>query len=158
LKGEGEGGHGSILDECRQAIESFQTRFEEAMDDDFNTAQALGYCYDLQTHLNSLLDISKGQPTEEIISVLKKAFDYFAKMGWVFGLFRENPTAYIEKQKEEGLKRLNLSEEEIQKWIEDRNAARKQKNWKRGDEIRSDLFSKGIVLEDTPSGTIWKIK
>jgi cysteinyl-tRNA synthetase len=104
------------------------------------------------------LDISKGQPTEEIISVLKKAFDYFAKMGWVFGLFREDPTAYIEKQKEEGLKRLNLSEEEIQKWIEDRNAARKQKNWKRGDEIRSDLFSKGIVLEDTPSGTIWKIK
>ena len=158
LKGEGGGGHGSILDECRQAIESFQTRFEEAMDDDFNTAQALGYFYDLQTHLNSLLDISKGQPTEEIISVLKKAFDYFAKMGWVFGLFREDPTAYIEKQKEEGLKRLNLSEEEIQKWIEDRNAARKQKNWKRGDEIRSDLFSKGIVLEDTPSGTIWKIK
>jgi cysteinyl-tRNA synthetase len=148
----------SLLGEIRQTIESFPTRFEEAMDDDFNTAQALGYLYDLQTHLNSLLDISKGQPTEEIISMLKKGVDHFSKIGWVLGLFQENPRAYIENQKKEGLKRLNLSKEEIQKRIEERNAARKEKNWKRADEIRSDLFSKGIVLEDTPSGTVWKIR
>jgi cysteinyl-tRNA synthetase len=128
------------------------------MDDDFNTAQALGYFYDLQTHLNSLLDVSKGQPTEETISMLKKAFDYFSKMGWVFGLFQEDPEAYIEKQKGKGLQRLNLSEEEIQKRIQERNTARKEKNWKRADEIRSDLLSKGIILEDTPSGTNWKLK
>jgi cysteinyl-tRNA synthetase len=158
LKGEGVGGGSSLLEEIQQTIDSFQARLEEAMDDDFNTAQALGYFYDLQTHLNSLLDISKGQPTEEILSILKKAYDYFSKIGWVFGLFQEDPRAYIEKQKEEGLKRLNLSEEEIQKRIEERNMARKQKNWKRADEIRSDLLSKRIVLEDTPSGTLWKIK
>jgi cysteinyl-tRNA synthetase len=148
----------SVLNKCRQAIDSFPTRFEEAMDDDFNTAQALGYFYDLQTHLNSLLDVSKGQPTEETISMLKKAFDYFSKMGWVFGLFQEDPEAYIEKQKGKGLQRLNLSEEEIQKRIQERNTARKEKNWKRADEIRSDLLSKGIILEDTPSGTNWKLK
>ena len=45
-----------VMEHCRQAIESFQARFEEAMDDDFNTAQALGYFYDLQTHLNSSLE------------------------------------------------------------------------------------------------------
>jgi cysteinyl-tRNA synthetase len=157
-EGEGEGGRSSLLEEIRHTIESFPTRFEEAMDDDFNTAQALGYFYDLQTRLNSLLDFSKGRPTEEIISILKKAFDHFSKMGWIFGLFREGPRAYIEEQKKEGLERLSLSEEEIQKWIEERNAARKQKNWKRADEIRSDLLSKGIVLEDTPSSTLWKIK
>jgi cysteinyl-tRNA synthetase len=148
----------SIPDECRQTIESFPTRFEEAMDDDFNTAQALGYFYDLQTDLNSLLDISKGQPTEEIISILKKAYDHFTKMGSVFGLFQEDPGAYIDKMKKEGLRKLNLLEEEILKLIDERNVARKEKNWKKADEIRSDLFSKGIVLEDTPSGTIWKIK
>jgi hypothetical protein len=42
------------------------------MDDDFNTAQALGYFYDLQTHLNTLLNLSKGHPTEEIAPLLKK--------------------------------------------------------------------------------------
>jgi cysteinyl-tRNA synthetase len=158
LKGEGTGGGSSILEECRQTIESFQNRFEEAMDDDFNTAQALGYFYDLQRHLNSLLDISKGNPTQEIILMLKQGFDYFSNMGWIFGLFREDPETYLAHQKKEGLNKLNLSEEEILRSVEERDIARKEKNWKRADEIRNNLLSKGIILEDTPSGTEWKIK
>jgi cysteinyl-tRNA synthetase len=128
------------------------------MDDDFNTAQALGYFYDLQTHLNSLLSLSKGQPTKEIFSMLKQGFNHFIMKGWIFGLFREDPGAYLAQQRKEGIKKLNLSEEEILKSIEERNTARNEKNWKRADGIRSDLFSRGIVLEDTPSGTLWKLK
>jgi cysteinyl-tRNA synthetase len=148
----------SVIEDCRQAIESFQLLFEEAMDDDFNTAQALGYFYDLQRHLNSLLDVSKGRPTEEILLLLKKGLNHLTNMGSIFGLFHENPEAYLNEQRKEGLKRLKLSEEGILKFIDERNAARKEKNWKKADEIRNDLLSKGIVLEDTPSGTIWKIK
>jgi cysteinyl-tRNA synthetase len=148
----------SLIENCRQAIESFQIRFEEAMDDDFNTAQALGYFYDLQTHLNGLLGISKGNPTEEIASMLKQGLDQFIMKGWVLGLFREDPEKYLDQQKRDGLKKLQLTEEEIFRSIEERNLARKEKNWKRADEIRNDLLSKGIVLEDTPSGTVWKLK
>ncbi len=148
----------SVIEHCRQAIESFQAQFEEAMDDDFNTAQALGYFYDLQTHLNSLLSISKGNPTEEIASILKQGLDHFIMKGWVFGLFREDPEKYLDRQKKEGLKRLKLTEEEIFRSIEERNLSRKEKNWKRADEIRNDLLSKGIVLEDTSLGTNWKLK
>ena len=148
----------SMIGNCRNAIESFKTRFEEAMDDDFNTAEALGYFYDFQRNLNGLLDISKGRPTEEIASMLKQSLDYFSKTGWVFGLFREDPGAYVARQKKEGLKKLNLTEQEILQSIEERNLARKEKNWKRADEIRNNLLSKGIVLEDTPSGTTWKLK
>jgi len=147
-----------VIENCRQAIESFQAQLEEAMDDDFNTAQALGYFYNLQTHLSSLLSISKGNPTEEIASILKQGLDHFIMKGWVFGLFREDPEKYLDRQKKEGLKRLKLTEEQILRSIEERNLSRKEKNWKRADEIRNDLLSKGIVLEDTPSGTIWKIK
>jgi cysteinyl-tRNA synthetase len=154
----GTGGGSSILKEARQNIESFRTRFEEAMDDDFNTAQALGYFYDLQRNLNSLLDLSKGQPTQEIISMLNQGLDHFLKTGWVFGLFREDPERYLAQQKKEGLKKLNLTDEEILRSIGERNLARKEKNYKKADEIRKDLLSKGIVLEDTPSGTTWKIK
>ncbi|HUL22218.1 MAG TPA: cysteine--tRNA ligase [Thermodesulfobacteriota bacterium] len=153
------GGEGSpILKEARQNIESFRTRFEEAMDDDFNTAQGLGYFFDLQRNLNSLLDISKGHPTPDMISTLNQGLDHFLKIGWVFGLFRENPEQYLAQRKKEGLKKLNLTEDEILRSIEERNLARKEKNWKRADEIRNDLLSRRIVLEDTPSGTIWKIK
>jgi cysteinyl-tRNA synthetase len=145
-------------EEARQTIEAFQARFEEAMDDDFNTAQALGYFYDLHRHLNSLLDVSKDAPAEEITSMLKQGFNHFSKIGWVFGLFQEDPETYLSGQRKEGLKRLKLSEEEILRFIEERNVARREKNWKRADEIRNELLSKGIVLEDTPSGTLWKIK
>jgi len=147
-----------IPDPSLQAIESFQARFEEAMDDDFNTAQALGYFFDLQTYLNSLLNLSKGRPTEEILSLLKKGSEYFSKLGWIFGLFREDPERYLNEQRKAGLKKLTVSEEEILKLIEERNAARKEKNWNRSDEIRNDLLTKGIILEDTPSGTNWKLK
>ena len=155
---QGRGGSDSIFKETRQALESFKTRLEEALDDDFNSAQALGYFYDLQTHLNFLLDISKGRPNEEIVSLLKQGLNHFSQMGWVFGLFQEDPELYLGEQKKEGLKKLTLSEEAILKLIEDRNIARKGKNWKRADDIRNDLLTKGIILEDTPSGTLWKIK
>lgn len=146
------------IENCRQAIDSLQARFGEAMDDDFNTAEALGYFYDLQRNLNSLLDISNGHPTEEVVSLLKKALDHLSNIGWVFGLFRENPASYIDLQKKEGIKKLGISEEEILKSIGERNLARREKNFKKADEIRNGLLSKGIVLEDTPSGTIWKTK
>jgi cysteinyl-tRNA synthetase len=158
LGGEGKGGGVSPIKDTRQILESFQARFEEAMDDDFNTAQALGYFYDLQRHLNSLLDISKKQSNEETRAILKKGLDLLTRFGSIFGLFQEDPEKYLDEQKKEGLKRLNLTEEEILKLVQDRNAARKEKNWKRGDEIRADLLSRGIVLEDTPNGTLWKIK
>jgi cysteinyl-tRNA synthetase len=154
----GKSGGDSIFEEARQAIESFKARFEEAMDDDFNTAQALGYFYDLQRHLNILLEISKDHPTEGIVPLLKLALDHFTRRGWVLGLFQADPKTYLKEQKGEGLQKLNLSEEEILRLIEKRNMARREKNWKRADEIRNDLILKGIILEDTPSGTIWKIK
>jgi len=154
----GVGGASSVLKEARQNIESFRIRFEEAMDDDFNTAQGLGYFFDLQRNLNSLLDVSKGHPTQEMISTLNEGLDHFLKIGWVFGLFREDPEQYLAQRRKEGLKKLNLTEEGIRRSIEERNFARKEKNYKKADEIRKDLLSKGIVLEDTPSGTTWKIK
>jgi len=155
--GEGKDGGVSVT-EARQTIESFQSRFEEAMDDDFNTAQALGHLYRLQTELNSLLTQSRGRPTEEILSLLEQALNHFSVVREVFGLFREGPETYLDEQKREGLRKLGLSEEEIFRSIEERNLARKEKNWKRADEVRNLLLSKGILLEDTPSGTAWKLK
>jgi len=148
----------SAIENVRKAIESFPFQLEEAMDDDFNTAQALGYFFDLHRSLNSLLDISKGHPTEEIVLILKQGLDHFFSKGWIFGLFREEPQNYLDQQKKEGLKKLNLTEDEILKSIVERNQVRKEKNFKRADEIRTNLLSKGIILEDTSSGTNWKLK
>ena len=157
-RNRGKGGGVPPTKDARQILDSFRAQFEEAMDDDFNTAQALGYFFDLQRHLNSLLDISKKQRAEEILVMLKEGFEYFTRFGSILGLFQEDPTTYLDEQKKEGLRRLNLIEGEILRLLDERNLARREKNWKKSDEIRNDLLSKGIVLEDTPTGTIWKIK
>ncbi len=156
-RAKGKGGDVSLA-ETRQAIESFRSRFEEAMDDDFNTAQALGHLYRLQAELNSLLTPSRGRPTEEVLPLLTQGLDHFSLAREVFGLFHQDPGIYLNEQKREGLKKLGLSGEEILERIEERNLAREEKNWKRADEIRNLLLSKGILLEDTPSGTEWKLQ
>lgn len=146
-----------FIKESAQRIESFPKQFEEAMDDDFNTAQALGYFYDLQRNLNYLLDLYSKNPSPEILYLLEQGYHHFKKIGWVFALFQEEPEHYYQEQKKRGLKRRGLVEKEILDLIEERNRARKEKNWKKADEIRNLLLSKGITLEDTPSGTHWKI-
>jgi cysteinyl-tRNA synthetase len=79
-------------------------------------------------------------------------------MGWIFGLFREDPESYLNEQRKAGLKKLTVSEDEILELIEQRNDARKVKNWNRADDIRNGLLNKGIILEDSPTGTKWKLK
>ncbi len=147
-----------IIENFKNVIKSFPKRFEEAMDDDFNTAQAIGYFYDLQKELNSFLNTERGRFDEEDNELMKKGFDHFKRMGWVLGLFQEDPAIYLEEQRRLGLKRLEISEEEILRLIMERNEARREKNWGKADKIREELLSKGIMLEDTPSGTIWKIR
>jgi cysteinyl-tRNA synthetase len=153
-----EGGRSPVLDECRQSIESFRARFEEAMDEDFNTAQAIGHLYDLQSRINGLLDSLKKTSTDEAARILRQGFEQFSRAGSVLGLFQEDPGKYIDARKRAGLEKLDLSEEEIIKAIEARNGARKNKDWKKADEIRNELLAKGIILEDSPSGTQWKLK
>ncbi len=124
-------------------------KFEEAMNDDFNTAQAIGY---LNTELHRLNSIrNKGSEFLQGIATL-------IKIGKVLGLFEQNPAEYFEREKSEGLASIGILEGEIKRLISERERARKEKRWKDGDRIRDELSQKGIILEDTPQGTIWKIK
>jgi cysteinyl-tRNA synthetase len=122
---------------ARQFIETFRARVEEALDDDFNAPQALGFFYELQTHLNTLVDLSKGYPESGYRLSARAGFCPFFNTG-------------------RDLRPLPRRPENLPGVGE--NAARKEKNWKRGDANRSELLTKGVLLEDTPSGTLWKTR
>ncbi|MBI5749174.1 MAG: cysteine--tRNA ligase, partial [Nitrospinae bacterium] len=124
-------------------------KFEEAMNDDFNTAQVIGYLNTELHHLNSMR--SKSSEFLTGVSSIKK-------IGDVLGLFSQNPAGYFEREKSEGLASIGISEDEIKRLISEREMARKEKRWKDGDRIRDELNQKGIILEDSPQGTKWKIK
>jgi cysteinyl-tRNA synthetase len=142
----------------RRAIEevkAFPERFQEAMDDDFNTALALGHFHDLARNLNALME-DKGLKPGLDANVLALARDNFRDFGSILGLFQCTPKDYFEGQRRRELERLPIDEDHINWMIQERHEARRQRDWKRADEIRESLASMGIVLEDGTDGTTWK--
>ncbi len=116
-------------------IEGFHKRFEAAMDDDFNTAEALATLFDIVSFINK-------QDKDSI-----QARDILLEFGNVLGLFEK-------KEK----KVTKIPEKEIKRLIDLRNKARKDRDFKTADKIRKDLDEAGIVLEDTKGDTSWRLK
>ncbi|NJE10216.1 cysteine--tRNA ligase [Thermococcus sp. MAR1] len=128
--------------EAYEAIRNARERFYKAMDDDFNTAEALKAVFEVSNAVNRYL--TKVEKPKE--SILRKAWEFFRIVSEVFGLFED----YFREQRageEEGL--INLL-------IEVRAQLRKERNFALADKIRAQLREMGIQLEDTPQGTIWK--
>ena len=70
----------------------------------------------------------------------------------------KNAQEYFAGKKASAVKKMSIDTQKVQRMIEDRNAARKDKNWKEADRIRDELLAMNIVLEDRPDGTVWKIE
>ena len=142
-----------------EAVTEFPAKFKAAMDDDFNTAQALGHLYALTRILNPVThnpakDADSGFSRE----LAEAGCAVFKDVGSLLGLFQCSPEQYFADRKQEGMSTAGVSEADIQGLIDERLEARRQKNWGRADEIRDELVAKGIVLKDTPQGTEWSVK
>ncbi len=140
---------GSTDEELWEALIQLRKEFEEAMDDDFNTPIALASLGQFLSRLNSTL---AGGETATA-GTLREVFETLDAYGEVLGLYRKRitvlETASGEPAATEGL---------IELLIEVREGVRKQKDWKTADSIRARLLELGIVLEDSPSGPVWKWK
>ena len=116
--------------------EGFVTKFEAAMDDDFNTADALAAIFELVKFANTNVDENSSR---EFAGGL---YEELFKLSDVLGL-------KIEKKEE-------ILDKEIENLIQERQAARKAKDFQRADEIRDELLKKGIILKDTREGVKWQ--
>jgi len=145
--------------EMYDQIRSLSGQFEKAMDDDFNTASALGVLHRVTRDLNRMLGEVK-KDGKGIISkaICEEGLKTFTTMGSILGILTCDPVDYFKQKQEEVMKSIAISEEEILKLIEERKIAREQKDWKRADQIREELLSQGILLKDTPQGTNWVVK
>ena len=160
-QGEGsEAGETSPGEAVRKAVEdvrAFPGRFQEAMDDDFNTALALAHCHDLARNLNALMG-DGGLKRAPLAELLPEAGNNFRRFGDILGLFQRAPEDYFREQRRRELSRLRVDEDRINRMIRERHEARKQRDWKRADEIRESLASMSIILEDGPDGTTWRVE
>ena len=132
-------GQGNMREEEGKLIEeadSFIKKFEEAMDDDFNTADAVSALFELVKFANTH---ASSDHSEEF---LQNLLDKIVKLSDILGLIV--------------LKKEEILDEDIEALIQERQDARKSKNFARADEIRDQLADMGILLEDTREGVKWK--
>lgn len=137
-------------------ISSLPSRFDEAMEEDFNTALALGHLHTALRALNRFLSEAKSCTSHCDLAL--RAGETIKQTSGILGILNENPADYIKKKKIKALEKIGLTEEEINTLIEKRQEARKVKNWAEADKIRNELLEKGIILKDGPEGTEWTVK
>jgi cysteinyl-tRNA synthetase len=133
-------------------------KFNAAMDDDFNTAQALGHVFETVRSINNFIVEEKNISASDkavILAEARKTFDHF---GAVLGVFQSDADQFFISDKENELRKQGLNIEEIENLIEQRQVARSQKDWARADAIRKELARFNIVLKDSVNGTGWMIE
>ena len=116
----------------------YAAAFKAAMEDDFNTAEAVAVLFDLANEANKTHD-------KQLAGLLRA-------LGGVLGLLQRDPSEFLQG----GAGESGCAPEQIEQRIAERNAAKKAKDYAAADRIRKELLDEGVVLEDTPQGTVWR--
>jgi cysteinyl-tRNA synthetase len=115
----------------------YAKKFKQALDDDFNSSEAISILFELANEINKTNSI-------ELLILLKS-------LAQILGLLSKDPEHFLQGNNSTG-------DVDIELMIKKRNDAKKNKNFQEADDIRANLLEKGILLEDTPEGTIWRKK
>ena len=145
-------------DVAAQEGAELEAQFRAAMDDDFNTAQAIGHLFEGVRTINRLVAEKKFRKKADKVASVRALREKIAELGDVLGLFVSDPAGWLKQQNLKGLQALGLTEADLDAAIQERLEARGNKDFARADQIRDELVQKGIELLDSPAGTTWKIK
>ncbi len=147
-----------------ERINAFTKRFEHAMDDDFNTPKAVAELFDFITSINRFLEETK-KPSHTLCA---RAYITLVELGRILTLFQTQPVRYIPEDPEVHNKLQQLlelfqttknqltTEEVLKTLLEIREKARREKDWKKADTIRSKLLALGYEIQDTTLGPQWR--
>jgi cysteinyl-tRNA synthetase len=137
----------------KETLLSFRKKFEEAMDDDFNSALAVGHIFELVRETNKFLDHKPSVSKDR--ELLLTAKELLLKSGNILSLFNRTPYEwYLALMK---VRNIGISENYILEKIRERQEARQRKDWHTADTIRKELEGKGVIVEDKEDRTDWKI-
>jgi cysteinyl-tRNA synthetase len=128
-----------------------------AMDDDFNTAAAIGHLYDAFVLANKLLDDPKAMPKPQRQQTLAAIARDARSVGATLGIMLRPPSEFLLARRDRLCVRRKIERTAVESRIADRTAARSAKDFKRADEIRAELKASGVELMDTPTGTTWRV-
>jgi cysteinyl-tRNA synthetase len=144
---------GEVLEDIKKECESLKEKIISSMDDNFNSAKSLSFLNEFFTSINQTIKEKKENLSVKTINEIEDVLSFIKNL---FSILDEVPSKYIESYKEKVLTRLGIKKENLESLLNERNQARKNKDFKRADEIRDDLLKKGIFIMDVPGGkTDW---
>ena len=123
----------------------YERAYFEAMDDDFNTPEALGILFEMVAEINKIRSTNF-----DLACQLGKLL---LRLGKLLGIFNLSPEEFLRGEDD-----LNINRSEIDNLIQERETARAVKNWQRADEIRDQLLKMKVVVEDNASGSDWRVE
>ena len=149
----------SVLNEQEtKQLEEIEGRFQQAMDNDFNTAQAQGIFFDAVKTINRIRGKLPSTPSVFDLRFLKNSVEILRKLSNIMGLLQEDAQQFLAARKDKLISEADIDVAAIEALINERYQCRQAKNWARSDAIREELLKKNIELMDGPSGTTWSVK
>jgi cysteinyl-tRNA synthetase len=139
-------------------IQTIEDRFTAAMDNDFNSAQAIGHIFDVVKSLNTIKQSLPPAPSQSDLDLLHKGAEDIKKLATSMGLLQQDAVQYIQDKQQKVLEQLDIDISAINVLIEKRNQARNDKDWAKADEIRDTLLGMQIEIKDDAKGTSWQVK
>ncbi len=136
------------LSAAAQTDEDYRQRFNAAMDDDFNTAEALSVLFSLANECNRARTADPAR-AEQLATTLRR-------LGGLLGILQDDPDSYLQAVPAAGAEQAGPETMQIEALIAQRLAARQARNWAESDRIRDLLKTQGVVLEDGAQGTTWR--
>lgn len=134
---------------------NYPALFNEAMNDDLNTAQAIGYIF-AQTRLaNRLLEDKKLASSRDAGRIFEEFLERAHEWDQELGVFGANPEKFLHDLRDIKVKRAGIKLDEIKSLLEKRQHARENRDYEQADAIRSDLLKMGVEVKDSPGGQIW---
>jgi len=147
-----------ISDKDRRQLQSLKEPFNQAMDNDFNTAQGLGHLFEAAKIVNKIIRALPAGQHPEDLELLDQTARTVAELAAVIGVLKEDPIEFLDRQRQEILAGIDIDPAAIEALIAQRNEARANRDWALSDQIRDRLLEKQIELMDGPDGTTWDVK
>lgn len=138
-------------------FETLDRAFDEALEDDLNTAAALGHVFGIIRLVNRLLEDKTLRKSAETLALLERLDGLVAKWMKVLGVFGREPEDFLKDLKECRIRRKGIDTAQVDNLLEERKTVRAAKDFARADAIRDELAALGIEVRDTPSGAVWDV-
>jgi len=146
---------GSDFSDAEKKIDNIISKWDQAMDDDFNTAEAMGHVFSLIRLANRMAEEKTFRKSEGGREAMNRILSTLNKWGDVLGMFNQPCTDFLDELKSLRCRRNNIDPGLVESFIEKRQSARKNKDFALADKLRDELAEMGIEVMDTPDGVKW---